>query len=167
MTYGTEYKKVVIEDDAYIYRYGMTVKELREHIQYRIGMIEVKFEKSDSSNIQMSSNVGSGQDIEDEIEEELLEKDEEEWTYTPFGTTSIQSLDDEHSILELSDPKGDQETAHLPDWNNNEIGQEYQPSWFQKKETIPQNVCEHKHTRDVELIFTTATECIDCGDRLK
>jgi hypothetical protein len=167
MTYGIEYKKVTIEDDMFIYRYGMTVKELREHIQYKIGMIDVKFEKLDNSNIEMSSTNGSGQDIEDEIEEEELEKDDEEWTYTPFGTAKIQSPDDDHSALGPSDPKGVRGTAHLPDWDDDQIGQEYQPSWFQKKETVPETTCEHKHTRDVELIFTTATECVDCGHRLK
>lgn len=167
MTHGTDkdQKYELISDDAYIYRYGMTVKEIREKIKYKLGEVKVMFKMEDRNAVHMSGS--SSQPLEEEMEEELSDVDDEEWTYTPFGNSHVYLPDDDWSSLGPSNPGDVQGTGHLPDWDDSQIGEEYQPSWFQKEETLPEKVCEHTRTRQVELIFTTATECIDCGHRLK
>lgn len=147
-----------IPDDSYIYRYGMTIKELREQIQYKIASVTVSY----PSTIQMSS----GSD-EDQLIEENEQIDNEEWDVELNNNPLFNQPQDWSKWLTLA-PEDVQGTGHVPnEWTDEELKNPYTPSWANEVVKSLKPKCEHKFTRDVELIFTTATECIDCGERLK
>ena len=147
-----------IPDDAYIYRYGMTVKELREQIQYKISSVTVSY----PSTIHMSS----GSD-EDQLIEENEQIDNEEWDVDLYANPLFNQPQDWSKWFSLA-PEDIQGTGHIPnEWTDEELKNPYTPSWANEVVQSLKPKCEHKFTRDVELIFTTATECIDCGERLK
>ena len=164
--------KVEIPDDAYVYRYGMTIKELREQIQerlmkstmapgaspYNITSVSVKF----APTIQMSSAKD-----QDEISEEEEQIDSDEWEVDVSNNPLYNQPRDWSKWFTLA-PEDVKGTGHIPtEWDDEEVKTTYTPSWANEVVDNLKPKCEHKFTRDVELIFTTATECIDCGERLK
>jgi hypothetical protein len=157
-----------IKDDTYVYRYGMTIKELREEIQYKIASVNIK----QNQTVQMSKDPWDTDDDEamkddEDIVEENEQTDTEEWDITFNGNPLFRQPQDWSKWM-TAGSEGVGGTGHLPtEWNDEEIKSSfYTPTWpTEAEKTKPK--CEHKTTRDVELIFTTATECVDCGERLK
>ena len=152
---NNEIEPIVIPDDAYVYKYGMTIKEIREQIQYKIASINVSFHPASAVSIS-----GTGKD-NDELEEENEQTDTDAWDlYFPYGNLSNTQWPKDSS--ESSD-KDERDT----EWDDEEVNRPYRPSWAKEIVADHKPQCQHKKTRDVELIFTVATECVDCGERLK
>lgn len=157
----TEIPFFEVKDDTLIYRYGMTIKELREEIQYKIASVNVRYEPT----IQMSS--GDSSDGEDEIIEENEQIDTDEWEINLAGNPLYRQPQDWSKWFSLA-PEDIEGTGHMPtEWTDEENKSPYTTKWAKDVVESIKPKCEHKFTRDVELIFTVATECIDCGERLK
>jgi hypothetical protein len=141
--------KIEIPDDAYVYKYGMTIKEIREQIQYKIASINVNF-----SPVAAVAAAGGKDDDTEEDDEQI---DTDAWDlYFPYRHFPSNSPKD-------SDESTDKDERST-EWDDEEINRPYRPSWAKEPPSLK---CQHKVTRDVELIFTVATECVDCGERLK
>jgi hypothetical protein len=150
-----EIEPIVIPDDAYVYKYGMTIKEIREQIQYKIASVNVSFHPASAVSIS-----GAGKDDE-EIEEEDEQTDSSAWDlYFPYGNLSSSQESKDSS-------RPSDEDERTSEWDDEEVNRPYRPSWAKEIVTDHKPLCQHKKTRDVELIFTVATECVDCGERLK
>ena len=99
--------------------------------------------------------------------ENNVEFDNEEWDVDLYANPLFNQPQDWSKWFSLA-PEDIQGTGHIPnEWTDEELKNPYTPSWANEVVQSLKPKCEHKFTRDVELIFTTATECIDCGERLK
>lgn len=162
-----------ISEDTYLSRYGMTVAELRNKIKYKIALVTLNGQPVTQMSMNPYDPYGWDDDDDEALpvtnsnNEEIIEENEqtdtEEWDVSLNSNPLFTQPKDWTGYFSLDQ---DDVSGAPSEWMDEETGKIYTPSWS-KQPPVTEPACEHKKTRNVELIFTVATECVDCGKRLK